>query len=53
MSDSAWNLVREQSGRLQSSKQQLYGPERQPLNVIGTVTLKLSLNGNPALRKYL
>ena len=40
-------LVHEQSGQLQSSKQQLCGPDCQPLNlnVIGTVTLMLSLNG--------
>ena len=35
-----------QSGPLKRSKQQLCGPDRQPLTVIGTATLTLSLNGN-------
>ena len=40
MSDSAWESVREQAGPLERSKQQLCGPDRQPLTVIGTATLK-------------
>ena len=45
MSDSAWELVREQSGQLERSKQLLYGPDCQPLTVRGTAILTLSLNG--------
>ena len=46
MSDTAWELVCEQAGKLERSRQQLCGSDHQPLTVIGTVTLTLSLNGN-------
>ena len=45
ISDSAWESVREQAGPLERSKQQLCGPDHQPLTVIGTATLNLSLDG--------
>ena len=45
MSDSAWELVHEQSGQLERSKQLLYGPDHQPFTIRETATLTLSLNG--------
>ena len=44
ISDIAWELVCEQVGKLERSKQQLCGPDHQPLTVIGIVTLTLSIN---------
>ena len=45
MSESAWQEIRE-TFQLSKTKQKLYGPDHQPLDIIGTTTLSLSFKGN-------
>ena len=44
MSESAWNSL-SHPGKLRKAKQRLCGPDRKPLDVLGTVSLTLTLNG--------
>jgi len=51
ISDSAWESLQNVAGKLTQSKQRLCGPDHQPLKVLGTVNLTLSLNGKSGTQR--
>ena len=51
MSDSAWESLQNVAGKLTQSKQRLCGPDHQPLKVLETVNLTLSLNGKSSTQR--
>ena len=44
MSSSAWESIRDSTGNLAKSKQQLHGPDHQPLTVLGIINLTMMFN---------
>ena len=51
MSNSAWESKRDSTGNLAKSKQQLHGPDHQPLTVLGTVNLTMMFNGRSTIQR--
>ena len=52
MSESAWQqLNSDNKFQLTSTTQQLCGPDRQPLTVLGTVNLTMMLNGRSTTQR--